>query len=48
VRKLVDGTGASGRRGREGRKALDRLTALVAGGKREGDVQRGRLVVGVK
>ena len=49
VRELVDSTGAvQGADAERARRALDRLTAVVAGSKREEDVQRGRLVVGVK
>ena len=51
VRELVSGAGLEGRGGEAGQramKALEALTAIVAGGKREGDIARGRLVVGVK
>jgi hypothetical protein len=50
VAAFVDATGAaSGNAGAEqARKALDRLTTLVAGGKRDGDTARGKVVIGVK
>ena len=51
VRGLLNDTGALQQAGPEGQragKALEQLTAIVAGGKREGDIQRGQLVVGVK
>ena len=51
VGELLDSTGALQGQGPEAerfRKALDQLTTIVAGSKREGDVQRGELVVGVK
>jgi hypothetical protein len=49
VRSLVDGTGAvQGADAQKARQALDHLTTVAAGGKRDGDVQRGRVVVGVK
>jgi hypothetical protein len=49
VKTLLDETGVL--RSEDGRKAgevLERLSTIAAGGKREGDVGRGRLVVGVK
>ncbi|HEV2999419.1 MAG TPA: DUF3352 domain-containing protein [Solirubrobacteraceae bacterium] len=49
IRSLVDATGAgSDKNVAQIRKALDRLTTLVAGTKRQGDTSRGRLVIGVK
>jgi hypothetical protein len=51
VGQLLDSTGALQGQGAEAerfRKALDQLTTIVAGSKRDGDVQRGQLVVGVK
>ena len=51
VRGLLNDTGALKQAGPEGERAgraLEQLTTVVAGGKREGDVQRGELVVGVK
>jgi hypothetical protein len=49
VNELVASSGALQEREADRvRRVLDQLTAVVAGGKREGDVQRGRLVVGVK
>ena len=49
VRALVDGTGqVQGEEAEKARRVLEHLTTLAAGGKKEGDVQRGRLVVGVK
>jgi Protein of unknown function (DUF3352) len=49
VRALLDETGAlEGADAKRAREVLDRLTGIAAGGKREDDVQRGRLVVGVK
>ncbi|HEX8120931.1 MAG TPA: DUF3352 domain-containing protein [Solirubrobacteraceae bacterium] len=47
--KLLDATGqGSDPSVAKARKALDRLTTLIAGSKRDGDVTRGKLVVGVK
>jgi hypothetical protein len=51
VRELISGAGLEGQGGEAGAramKALEALTAIVAGGKREGDIARGRLIVGVK
>jgi hypothetical protein len=49
IRSLVDATGAAeDKSAAQFRKALDKLTTLVAGTKREGETARGRLVVGVK
>ena len=49
IASLVDATGqGSDPTVAKARKALDRLTTLVAGSKREGDTTRGRLIVGVK
>jgi hypothetical protein len=50
ISKLVDETGAASQNAdaRKAREALDHLTTIAAGGKRDGDVQRGRAVVGVK
>jgi uncharacterized protein DUF3352 len=47
--KLLDATGqGSDPNVAKVRKALDQLTTLIAGSKREGDTTRGKLVVGVK
>lgn len=49
VGELVDGTGAvQGREAEEARRVLERLTTIAAGARRDGDVQRGRFVVGVR
>lgn len=49
IRNLLDATGAGKDRNvARIRKALDRVTTLVAGTRRQGDTARGRLVVGVK
>jgi hypothetical protein len=49
VRSLVDASGAvQGAEAERARKVLERLTTIAAGGKRDGDVQRGRFIVGVK
>lgn len=51
VRGLLNDSGALQQAGPEGEKfgrALEQLTTIVAGGKREDDIQRGELVVGVK
>lgn len=51
VRGLLNDTGALKQAGPEGERfgrALEQLTTIVAGGKRDGDIQRGELVVGVK
>jgi hypothetical protein len=46
---FLDATGAaSDPAGARVRKGLERLTTLIAGSKREGDTNRGRLIVGVK
>ncbi|MDQ5808860.1 MAG: DUF3352 domain-containing protein, partial [Actinomycetota bacterium] len=47
---LVDATGAADQdpSAEEARKVLDKLTTLIAGGKREEDVSRSKVVVGVK
>ena len=49
VRELIDATGAAeGRDARRARRGLEALSSVVGGGAREGDVQRGRVVVGVR
>jgi Protein of unknown function (DUF3352) len=51
VRGLLNDTGALQQAGPEAERvgrALEQLTTVVAGGKREGDIQRGELVIGVK
>jgi hypothetical protein len=51
IRQLLDATGAWARAGAEGEKAkraIEQLTTIAAGSKREGDVARGELSVGVK
>lgn len=50
VRELASGLGLEqqGEPGQRANRALEALTAIVAGGSRDGDIARGRLVVGVK
>jgi hypothetical protein len=49
IRSLVDASGAvQGKDAEQFRKALDALTTIVAGAKRDGDVSHGSVVVGVK
>jgi hypothetical protein len=50
VRELISGLGLddAGETERRVMKALEALTTVSAGGKREGEVSRGRLVIGVK
>jgi hypothetical protein len=49
IRALVDESGSvQGAEAERGRRALDHLTTLAAGSRRDGDVVQGRLVVGVK
>ena len=49
ISKLVDQSGSvNNQEARQFKKALDAMTTMVAGGKSEGDTQRGRIVVGVK
>lgn len=44
----ASGAGGGGESADRAKKALERLTTLVAGAKQEGDTTRGRVVVGVK
>jgi hypothetical protein len=51
IRRLLDESGAWQRAGAEAdkvKRALEQLTTVAAGSKREGDVQKGELVIGVK
>ena len=50
IRELAGSLGLAqqGEAGRRAQRALEALTAVIAGGRRDGDIARGRLVVGVE